>query len=141
MPNVERNYVGAGPASAQAFLSQHHRADSFSFALRPEQASNRGFPQVLVDVVSLDDYFQKNTEWPAPDLLRIGAEGWDIQVIQGAANVISRCDIVLVEAGVLNKRFTNTALEVMKVMGNYGFKLFDNTDLNWTPTAGALWNV
>ena len=141
LPNIRRNYVGAGPASGQALLSQHNRADSFSFALTPEQARDRGFAQVPVEVVSLDDYFDRNTDWPAPDVLKIDAEGWDIEVVRGAEKVIGHCDVVLIEAGVLNKRFTNTALEVMKEMDNRGFKLFDITDLNRTPTTGALWNV
>lgn len=141
VPNVRRNYVGVGPVSGQALLSKHYRADSFSFSLTPEQARDRGFSQVTVEVISLDEYFQQNTDWPPPDLLKIDAEGWDIEVVRGAEKVVSQCDLVLVEAGVLNKRFTNTALEVMKEMDRRGFKLADITDLNRTPTAGALWNV
>ena len=140
-PNIRRNYLGVGPVSGKALLSHHGRADSFTFSLTAEQARERGFPQVPAEVIALDDYFERNNEWPTPDILKIDAEGWDIEVIRGAEKVIEGCDVVLVEAGVLNKRFTNTALEVMKVMDSLGMKLFDITDLNRTPTAGALWNV
>lgn len=45
MPNIRQNYVGVGPASGQALLSQHDLADSSSFALTPEQAREcRRFP-------------------------------------------------------------------------------------------------
>lgn len=140
-PNIRREYVGAGAVTGRALLSEHRRADSFSFALTKQQARERGFTQVETEVVALDDYFRRQHDWPQPDVLKIDAEGWDIEVINGAASTLTNCEVVLVEAGVLNKRFRNTATEIMNLMGGYGFKLFDITDLNRTPTAGALWNV
>lgn len=91
-------------------------------------------------VVSLDEFFI-NSEWPRPDVLKVDAEGWDLEVLKGATLVLGSCQLVLLEAGVMNKTFENTALEVMKDMDTRGFQLFDITDLNRTPSFGRLWNV
>lgn len=140
LPNVRKHYVGAGPRTEAALLTRHSRSDSWSYRLTPTEAKDRGFSQEESSVVSLDDFFA-NSEWPAPDVLKIGAEGWDLEVLSGATTTAAACEVVLVEAGVMNKSFGNTVLAVLEFMKRLGFTLFDVTDLNRTPTFGALWNV
>lgn len=140
--NVRLHFLGVGAESGTATLSLHNRPDSVSFALSSDQAQLRGFDQIEAPVVALDDFFRsESADWPEPDVLNIDAEGWDLEVIAGATEVIDHCEVVLVEAGVLNKGFTNTGLVVMFEMHNRGFTLFDTTDLNRTQKHGALWNV
>lgn len=140
LPNVRRHYVGAGPRTEAALLTQHSRSDSWSYRLSPTQAKDRGFAQEDSSVVSLDDFFG-DSDWPVPDLLKIDAEGWDLEVLSGATATAAACEVVLVEAGVMNKSIGNTVLAVLKYMKRLDFTLFDVTDLNRTPTLGALWNV
>jgi hypothetical protein len=129
-----------GPKSEDRLFTEHSRRDSYLFARTEQQAKERGFGQVLMPVVSLDEFFT-SSDWPRPDVLKIDAEGWDIEVLKGAASVVSQCELVLLEAGVMNKTFENTALSVMKEMDTKGFQLFDITYLNRTPSLGGLWNV
>jgi FkbM family methyltransferase len=139
-PNVKKYFVGVGPRTENRLFTEHSRRDSYSFALTEEQAKERGFKQGLIPVVSLDEFFVQS-DWPKPDVLKIDAEGWDLEVLRGATQVLNNCELVLLEAGVLNKRFQNTALSVMNEMDAKGFQLFDITDLNRTPSLGGLWNV
>ena len=139
-PNVRKHYVGAGPRTEAALLTQHSRSDSWSYSLTPVQAKNRGFAQEESSVVSLDDFFA-NSDWPAPDLLKIDAEGWDLEVLTGATSIAKACEVILIEAGVMNKSFGNTVLAALEFMKSLDFTLFDITDLNRTLTFGALWNV
>lgn len=138
--NVKKCFVGVGPRTEDRLFTEHSRSDSYSFALTEEQAKERGFRQNLMSVVSLDE-FLLHSDWPKPEVLKIDAEGWDLEVLRGATHVLTTCELVLLEAGVMNKRFKNTALSVMKEMDTRGFQLFDITDLNRTPSLGGLWNV
>lgn len=139
-PNVKKYFVGVGPRTEDRLFTEHSRSDSYSFAPTEEQARDRGLKQGLMHVVSLDEFFI-HSNWPMPDVLKIDAEGWDLEVLKGATHLLSNCELVLMEAGVMNKRFQNTALSVMKEMDTRGFQLFDITDLNRTPSLGGLWLV
>jgi FkbM family methyltransferase len=138
LTNVRKHYFGAGPKTETRQFTSHSRRDSFSFAVEPEDAKNWGLEQWPVHVVSLDDFFA-NSEWPEPDVLKVDAEGWDLQVLKGASKVIRNCELILLEASVMNKQYVNTATEVIRNMDELGFEIFDITDLNRTQRSGALW--
>ena len=141
LPNVRRVYVGVGPESGRRQFTDHERADSYSFAWSAEEAASAGKQQVELDIVSLDDYLGELEGTPPPDIVKIDAEGWDLEVIRGADVTAATCEVFLLEAGVMNKRFRNTAHKVIDAMAARGFILFDITDLNRTARDGALWNV
>jgi FkbM family methyltransferase len=138
--NVEFHCMGAGPVSSTMKLTQHEWDDSHTFALTSQQAEDLGYPQTEVPVVALDDFF-KERGLPKIDILKIDAEGWDLEVLKGAAKTAIEADVVLMEASVLNPVFTNTVDAVVGAMSQLGFVLFDITDLNRTIKDGALWLV
>jgi hypothetical protein len=73
-------------------------------------------------------------------MLKIDAEGLDIEVLQGAQELIrNHVEIILVEVGVMNKQFNNSALTVLSFMDSIGFRLFDITDLNRPFKNNILW--
>jgi FkbM family methyltransferase len=139
-PGIEFHCMGAGPVNSTLKLTQHERDDSHTFALSPQQAQEFGYPQIEVPVVALDDFFQ-DKGLPRIDILKIDAEGWDLEVLKGAQKIATEADIVLMEASVLNSVFPNTVEEVLVAMSRLGFVLFDITDLNRTAKDGALWLV
>ena len=139
-PGVEFHCMGAGPANTTMRLTQHERDDSHTFALTPRQAEEFGYPQVEVPVVALDDFF-KGKNLPKVDILKIDAEGWDLEVLKGAEKTAQSADIVLMEASVLNTVFPNSVVQVVVAMSRLDFILFDITDLNRTEKHGALWLV
>jgi len=138
--NVEFHCMGAGPVNSTMKFTQHERDDSHTFALTSQQAENLGYPQIQVPVVALDDFF-KARGLPKVDILKIDAEGWDLEVLKGATKTAAEANVVLMEASVLNPVFSNTVEEVIGVMSRLGFTLFDITDLNRTVKDDALWLV
>jgi FkbM family methyltransferase len=139
-PGIEFHCMGAGPVNSSMRLTQHERDDSHTFALSPRQAQELGYQQIEVPVVALDDFFE-GRGLPKIDILKIDAEGWDLEVLKGARKIVDEADIVLMEASVLNPIFTNTVEDVISAMSRLGFVLFDITDLNRTAKDGALWLV
>lgn len=139
-PNVQIFNVGVGPTSGVMKLTTHERDDSFSFAVSSEVAEKNGHKQIDTPVVALDE-FLRNQGIPFANMLKIDAEGWDLEVLRGAVEAVENADIVLVEAAVLNKSFTNTIDRVINEMTNRGLVLFDVTDLNRTTKQNALWLV
>jgi len=139
--NVTLNFLGVGPKSGEALFTEHARQDSSSFAWSESEAKSSNFAQKLLPIIALDDYFEKHQDWPRPQVIKIDAEGWDLEVLHGASEIIKGCDVIFVEATVLNRKHPNTALRVMNDMNDRGFDLVDITDLNRTPSFGALWLV
>jgi hypothetical protein len=89
--------------------------------------------------VALDGFVKENS-LPYPEMLKIDAEGLDIEVLQGAQELIrNHVEIILVEVGVMNKQFNNSALTVLSFMDSIGFRLFDITDLNRPFKNNILW--
>ena len=118
------------------------RRDSFSFQWSASQARKLGREQFEVEVVALDEFFAQNSvRLPKPDILKIDAEGWDLEVLIGAEKIAANSEVILLEAGVMNKSFSNNAREVINAMHERGFVLFDITDLNRTNRDSGLWNV
>jgi FkbM family methyltransferase len=140
LSNVSVYPFGVGARSGVMKLSTAHRDDSFSFALSEEQARAAGRPQIDATVVSLDAFLTEN-KLPSPDMLKIDAEGWDLEIVRGAEKCLRHADIVLMEAAVLCRDFPNTFALVVREMAERGYMLFDITDLNRTPKHGALWLV
>lgn len=132
--------MGAGPETSTMKLSKHARDDSFSFALTEEQAAALGREQVEAPVVALDDFLPQQGI-PYPDMLKIDAEGWDLEVLKGAEKCAANAEVVLLEAAVMNKLFTNKVETVASEMQDRGLVLFDITDLNRTQKHNALWLV
>lgn len=132
--------MGAGPASSTMKFSIHPRDDSCTFVFDETQASSLGLPQIEVPVVALDDFLPRKG-LPSPDILKIDAEGWDLEVLKGAAKTLDSCEIVLLEAAVLCKEFNNRIDRVISAMRERGYLVFDITDLNRTTFQNALWLV
>ena len=139
-PKIKFYAKGAGPCSGMMDLTTSDRDDSFSFSFSKEDAQARGRTQVKAPVVALDE-FLPTLALPPPDLVKIDAEGWDLEVLKGAENTISNAQVVLMEAAVMCKAFTNSVAKTTGAMDDMGFCLFDITDLNRTQKHNALWLI
>lgn len=131
--------VGVGNKNDKLLFTYHERDDSCSFIISEEEAAQKGYKQVYTPIVKLDSFVVENN-LPKPDILKIDAEGIDLDVLAGASHIINNhVEIVLVEVGVMNKYIKNSALEVLKYMDKANFKLFDITDLNRPFKNNVLW--
>ncbi|MEL7255755.1 MAG: FkbM family methyltransferase [Pseudomonadota bacterium] len=138
--NVEIVYAGVGDQDGEASFTIHDRDDSSSFLYSEEQATDKGFARETIQIHTLDS-FTKTAKFGAPNMIKIDAEGIDLQVLDGAVETLKNVDVFLIEATIANKDYPNTVLEVLKKADALGFKLFDITDLNRTPERGVLWLV
>ncbi|MEI6265417.1 MAG: FkbM family methyltransferase [Sphingobacteriia bacterium] len=116
------------------------RDDSCSFLYSQEEALKNGFKQLDIPVNTVNNLLS-NSNFPIPDIIKIDAEGLDINVLKGASNYYDKTEIFMVEAAVMNKVFENDVYKITHFMNEIGYKLFDITDLNRTLKHNALWLV
>ena len=138
--NVAIHYKGVGNFDGTAPFTFHDRDDSCSFVYAAEDAQERGFTQSEVEICQLDTAMA-DCAFGTPDIVKIDAEGLDLQVLDGAGGTLRTTEIVLVEASVSNPDYPNSVLAVVQKMDQLGFRLFDLTDLNRTPNRKLLWLV
>jgi FkbM family methyltransferase len=137
---VYLNTMGVGKKSGEMLFTIHERDDSCSFTWTPEMAAEKGYQQIKIPVTTLDAHIQSN-ELPWPDMVKIDAEGWDLEVLEGATKVLENATLVFIEAAVGNPRFRNTVLRVCTVMDVAGYRPLDFTDLNRPWKNRVLWLV
>ena len=77
--------VGAGEKEGSFQFTIVDRDDSCSFRYSQEEAKAAGFKQIEIPVVTLNGLLA-NSEWPVPDIIKIDAEGLDIEVLKGASD-------------------------------------------------------
>jgi FkbM family methyltransferase len=132
--------LGAGKKAGSFKFTIAERDDSCSFMFSDEEARKMGYAQIEIPVVTLND-FLPSTNLPEPDIIKIDAEGLDLEVLSGADNYFRATEIFMVEAGVMNKMVNNGLLEIITFMDKNGYRLFEITDLNRTPMLKVLWLV
>ena len=92
----------------------------------------------MVSVRTLNEIVSAS-QMPAPDMIKIDAEGFDLKVLEGASDLFGQTDVFLVEAVVCCVDYQNTVLDVVQFMANVGYRLIDITDLNRSPKDNVLW--
>ena len=138
---VSFNAVGAGDKSGSFMFTIVNRDDSCSFRYTEEEAKAGGFKQVEIPIVTLNEIVAKNATLPFPDLVKIDAEGLDINVLEGASDLMGKTEVFLVEAAMFCKEFDNTLLKMVDYMDKKGYSLFEITDLNRPFQPQVLWLV
>ncbi|MBK9422446.1 MAG: FkbM family methyltransferase [Flavobacteriales bacterium] len=132
--------IGAGKNNGTFLLTIAKRDDSSTFRLTTEEAETSGLVQKEIPVETLNALVATNA-LPIPDMVKIDAEGMDLDVLEGACDFFGLTEVFMVEAAITNKSFRNTALEVIRYMDGKGYRLFDLTDLNRPWSSKVLWLV
>lgn len=138
---VTFNAVGAGDKSGSFMFTIVNRDDSCSFRYTEEEAKAGGFKQVEIPIVTLNEIVSNNATLPFPDLVKIDAEGLDINVLEGASDLMGKTEVFLVEAALFCKEFDNSLLKMVDYMDKKGYSLFEITDLNRPFQPQVLWLV
>lgn len=139
-PKVQFHAVGAGDSEGSFKFTLVDRDDSCSFQYTEEEARAKGFKQVDIPVVTLNNLIGKSN-LPIPDIIKIDAEGLDIEVLNGASDFFGKTEIFMVEAGVVNKMYRNSFLEITRFMDQKGYRLFEITDMNRPFQPRVLWLI
>ena len=139
-PKVQFHAFGAGEKEGTFMFTIVDRDDSCSFRYTKEEADKEGFKQVEIPVTTLNNLLAQS-DLPIPDIIKIDAEGLDIEVLKGASDFFGKTEIFMVEAGVVNKMFENSFLNIINFMDEKGYRLYEITDLNRPFEPKVLWLV
>lgn len=107
-----------------AAINVEHDPQLSSFCERPRTDSPAGNRRV--DVTTLDSLLAENPGIACPILIKMDVEGFELNVLKGAAQLLKMTEMVIVETSVA-KRFENGAslAEVISFMDKNGFAVFD----------------
>jgi FkbM family methyltransferase len=138
--NAKIRWIGAGAGAEPGTMTFTHsyRDDSSSFVFTADDAKAARYRQIDLPVTTLNEIV-RTSDAPFPDMVKIDAEGLDIQVFTGASDLVGKTDIFLLEATICAPNFENTLANVIQIMGRAGYRVFDFTELNRSPTRGVLW--
>lgn len=119
----------------------HERDDSCSFIYTEQEAKDMGLEQIQIPVKTLNSIVNENN-YPIPDLIKIDAEGLDLEVIEGASDFFGKTEIFLVEASVSCDTYKNTVTKIVNLMDQSGYQMYEITDLNRPfPKSPILWLI
>ena len=137
--NPRLRWVTAGASNEEGALKLtiRERDDSSNFLVSEEDAAARGLRQVEVPVTTVKALVEKFA-LPAPDIIKIDAEGLDLKVLEGCGSLLGSTYLFFVEASLLPNTKDNAFVQVVDFMKRRGYALFDVTDLNRSPNCGAL---
>jgi FkbM family methyltransferase len=139
-PRVNLHTVGAAAIDGDLSFTVHDRHDSRSFVYSAEDATRLGYEQIRVPVVRLDTLL-KSSSLPVADMIKIDAEGFDLEVIRGGRETISKADVLLLEVRMMSKRGFNSLLDVVGELDQLEFCPFDITEFIRTQKSQALWLI
>lgn len=132
--------AGAGAQNGSFPLYMNDRDNSCSFSAATKESQGSTGRTVEVEVLTLDELLRREN-LPVPELVKIDAEGLDLEVIDGAGTLIGKTEVFFLEASVLCQEFANTLSVTLQKMDALGYQLFDITDCNRSPKQDLLWLV
>lgn len=133
--------IGLGNQNSILEFAINQSDDSSSF--RPNDSKIKGYEfreRVRVQMKTLDSFLSQEN-LPIPELVKIDAEGLDLEVLEGSSSIFGVTECILVEASVHQRAFQNSLLKVMNFMDERGYEIFDFTDLNRPFSNELLWLV
>jgi FkbM family methyltransferase len=139
-PKVKFYPLGAGSTKGFFKFTISDRDDSSTFLPSEKEANEMGLKQIDVEVVALNEFIKEH-KLPVPEIIKIDAEGLDLEVLKGASEYFGKTEIFMVEAAVVSKYIKNDIAVVITYMKENGYKLFDITDLNRPFHPRVLWLV
>ncbi|MGH7214919.1 MAG: FkbM family methyltransferase [Tepidisphaeraceae bacterium] len=127
-----------GDAPGEVAMNAAEVADSSSLLTADESGANI----VRVPVETLDGLIDADRV-PAPDLIKIDVQGFEMHVLRGARKrALESAEVVLIEVNLYAfAPGTPLAHEVMAFMVEAGFRLYDIAGLLRRPLDGALGQV
>jgi FkbM family methyltransferase len=132
--------AGAGAAAGTAELTVDPvDAEGSSFAVSAESAAQAGRERREVAMVTLDEVCAESP-FPSPEIVKIDAEGYELEVLAGATSLLGAAELFFCEVPFLDVRDgTDRGLHpILTLMGEHGYAPYDITDLIRRPGDGVL---
>jgi FkbM family methyltransferase len=135
-------WILAGAGATEGELPITVRADdptASSFAISEEDARGHGYERRVVPLVTLDSVC-KYSKLPAPQIVKIDAEGFELEVMNGARTLIGVTELFFLEVPVLDYAYPHmsNSSRILNYMINNGYEFYDITDLNRIMPDGTL---
>jgi FkbM family methyltransferase len=136
--NIELNHCQNAKAQPNAVWCKN---DSFDFemtpepavsALRPDGVTGSGTTYIKVRAVTLDEWFSRPSV-PKPNLIKVDVEGAELQVLQGAASLLTlpqpEAPSLIFEYSPENsKRFGYSSSEILVLLRELGYTTYTFLD-------------
>ena len=139
-PDINWITAGAGSEDKMVKFSVGELDHSSTFVYSEHEASQRGLKQIDMRLVTLNTVVADGGG-KMPDLLKIDAEGLDLDVIDGAGDLMGHTEVILLEAAVCAQDISNRFSRAIIKMDALGYEPFDITDLNYSRHQGVLWLI
>lgn len=139
--NVSIVASGVGNAVGEMPFTLHTNDDCRSFLYDEQEANTLGYNQIKLPVTTIDSYMSANCITTKPDVLKIDAEGLDLEVLEGATQQLPNIELIFIEAGVNNTKYPNSVKDVINWLDLHGFRLFDITQTNRPFWPFSLWTT
>lgn len=140
---VDRGYhlqwINAGASDRPGMLPLHiMNLDHSSTFLQLPRTQSESIRQIDVPIRTVNEIVASSGS-PIPEMVKIDAEGLDLNVLAGASDLFGKTEIFLAEASVGQRDFSNTAKNLICAMADAGYRIIDITDLNRSRKDGVLW--
>ncbi|MDQ3687582.1 MAG: FkbM family methyltransferase [Acidobacteriota bacterium] len=135
--NAHLIIAGAGASEGELPFTVASRTDSSSFAFSEADAEQWGVERRMVPVVTLDSVCEEST-LPIPEMVKIDAEGLDLEVIKGSQKLIGVTELFFVELPFFDYWTNQSFHMIVAFMRECGYEPYDITDLNRRHSDGAL---
>jgi FkbM family methyltransferase len=133
------HWINAGASDRSGVFPLHILGhDQSSTFLQVPRTQSESIRKVEVPLRTVNEIVT-SSGLPAPEMVKIDAEGLDLKVLAGASELFGKTEIFLAEASIGQLDFENTALTLIQTMAKAGYRLIDITDLNRSPRHGVLW--
>lgn len=136
--NVRWMLAGVAGEIGELVLTVNPDTVSSTFSLSPEEAAARGLSQRTVPVTTIDHLVERELG-AVPDLVKIDAEGFDMQIIEGAGRILGKTEAILMEANLLCRPDDPCGFSNMVTrMSEFGYEPYDFSWFGHRPLDGAV---
>lgn len=137
-PGAQWINAGAGASMDRKTFTVCPDTVSSSFAISAEEAGRRGYQRREVDIVTLDhivaDHIGK-----VPELVKIDAEGFEVEILRGAGSLLGKSELFLLEAHFFGPKSHPCRLQnLIPLMAEYGYAPYDFTTFQFRPYDHAI---
>lgn len=88
----------------------------------------------LIDLDSIIDIYKQ-----APDFIKLDLQGFELQALQGAKEILKSAELMIIEFGCLDAYINRTSVrDLIDIMYENSYCLYDVMDLNYRPFDNAL---
>lgn len=129
--------AGAGEREGELPFTIAPNPDGSSFAISEESAKETNKERRMLPIVTLDSVCDKYS-LPIPDIVKIDAEGLDLEVVRGAQKLIGKTEIFFLEIPLFDFWPNQSFHIITNYMREQGYEPYDITDINRRTSDGAL---